>query len=63
MCGIPRPRPRPRRMGGNILTEYLVVLVALMAIWLTADVMINAMNTYYGNFAMVISHSTAKMAE
>lgn len=58
-----RDFPGPWHTRGNILTEYLVVLVALMAIWLTADVMINAMNTYYGNFATVISHSTAKVSE
>lgn len=52
--------PRSRRMRGYFITEYLVVLVALMAIWLTADVMLNAVNTYYSNFALVISQSAAE---
>lgn len=40
---------------GNILTEYLVVLMALAAIWFTSDVLLNATNTYYGGFSAVIS--------
>lgn len=53
-----RRRQRRRRMGGNIITEYLVVLVALMVIWLTSDVMLNALNTYYGGYVSVISEPT-----
>lgn len=51
---------RPSRIRGYFITEYLVVLVALMAIWLTADVVLNAVNTYYSNFAVVISQSAAE---
>lgn len=51
-------RRHKRYSRGSIITEYLVVLIALMAIWFTSDVVLNAMNTYYGGFVNVISEPT-----
>ncbi len=51
-------RQRRRHSCGSIITEYLVVLIALMVIWFTSDVVLNAMNTYYGGFINVISMPT-----
>lgn len=55
--------PGPRRMCGHFVTEYLVVLIALMAIWLTADVVLNAVNTYYSNFATVIAQTAVEVSK
>lgn len=51
-------RQQRKHSRGSIITEYLVVLIALMAIWFTSDVVLNAMNTYYGGFVNVISAPT-----
>lgn len=53
-----QPACSARHSRGIAVTEYLVILVALMAIWLTADVVLNAVNTYYSDFTSVISQTT-----
>lgn len=48
-------RAARRSCRGNVITEYLIVLIALAAIWFTSDVILNAVNTYYGGFSAVIA--------
>lgn len=50
-----------RSCRGNIITEYLIVLIALCAIWFTSDVVLNAVKTYYGGFSAVVAQPLSEL--